>query len=258
MSTEKHATTCRSGCNKVLQTELDLRPRTWGGHRANAGRKRTNKRREAPHRTRPEHCVRHPAHITLRVLRGVGRLRRRPIHDVIRRALVTHGLLPTFRVVHVSIQGNHIHLLLEARDKGAIADGMRLLEIAIARAINKSLKRTGKVFDGRYHRVDITTPRQTRSALAYVLNNWRRHREDVTTPGAENAVVDPYSTAASFDGWRDLDEVPTWERLPSAEPRTWLLRVGWRRHGLLGVREVPGPIGARIGKGSRSRVQSVR
>jgi putative transposase len=78
--------------------------------------------------------------------------------------------------------------------------------------------------------------------LAYVLNNWRRHREDVNTPGAENALVDPYSTAASFDGWRDLDEVPTWDRLPSAEPRTWLLRVGWRRHGLISVREVPGPL----------------
>jgi REP element-mobilizing transposase RayT len=235
---------CRARRNKVepVQVELDLRRKTWGGKRANAGRKRTKRRGDAPHRTRPEHCQRHPVHVTLRVLKGVGRLRRRDIHAAIRRALVEHGLLPTFRVVHVSIQGNHIHLLLEARDKDAIAEGMRLLEISIARAINKSLKRTGKVFDGRYHRVDITTPRQTRHALAYVLNNWRRHREDVTTPGAENAVIDPYSTAASFDGWRDLDEIPAWERLPAADPTTWLLRVGWRRHGLLGVREVPGPL----------------
>ena len=50
--------------------------------------------------------------------------------------------------------------------------------------INKTLERTGKVFQFRYHRVDITTPRQMRCALAYVLNNWRRHREDVMTSGA--------------------------------------------------------------------------
>ena len=79
--------------------------------------------------------------------------------------------------------------------------------------------------------------------LAYVLNNWRRHREDVTTVGAQNALIDPYSTAWAFDGWLDLDEVPDWERLPSAEPRTWLLRVGWRRGGpAIGVWEVPGPL----------------
>jgi hypothetical protein len=78
--------------------------------------------------------------------------------------------------------------------------------------------------------------------LAYVLNNWRRHREDVTTPGAENALIDPYSTAWAFDGWVDLDDMPSWERLPSATPRTWLLRVGWRKAGALRVREVPGPL----------------
>jgi hypothetical protein len=131
-------------------------------------------------------------------------------------------------------------VLTEASDERALAAGIGRFEILAAKGINKSLRRKGKVFAFRYHRVDITTPRQMRSALAYVLNNWRRHREDVTTPGAESVLIDPYSTACAFDGWRDLDEVPTWERLPSAEPTTWLLRVGWRRHGLIGVREVPG------------------
>ncbi len=244
MTTRERAIERRESAGKnksPIQFELDLKPRTWGGKRENAGRKKTKGRHDSPHRTRPEHCERHPSHITLRVLAGVGRLRKRHIHQAIRQTLVKCVLLPTFRVVHVSIQGNH-HLLVEARDKDAISKGVQLLEIGIAHAINRSLKRTGKVFDGRYHRVDITTPRQTRHALAYVLNNWRRHREDVTTPGAENALVDPYSTALSFDGWRDLDELPMWDRLPSAEPTTWLLRVGWRRHGLLGVREVPGPL----------------
>jgi REP element-mobilizing transposase RayT len=222
------------------QIELDLRPRTWGGKRENAGRRRRKGKHDSPHRPRPEHCERDPVHITCRVRNGFGRLRKRHVHHAIKQALVKYVLLPTFRVVHTSIQGNHIHMLVEARDKDAIAEGMRVLEIAMANAINRSLKRNGKVFDGRYHRVDIKTPRQARSALAYVLNNWRRHREDVSTPGAENALVDPYSTAASFDGWRDLDEVPNWDPLPCAEPRTWLLRVGWRRHGLIGVREVPG------------------
>ncbi|MGE3760999.1 MAG: transposase, partial [Kofleriaceae bacterium] len=83
------------------------------------------------------------------------------------------GERDTFRVVHVSIQSNHLHLLIEAEDAEAIARGMQRFQSMAARALNKVLGRKGKVFAYRYHRVDITTPRQMRCALAYVLNNWR-------------------------------------------------------------------------------------
>jgi len=235
-------------CNQAVQSELDLRVAVskgpHGGRRPGAGRPRSRHRHDPSHVTRPVHKARHPSHITLRVVAEVGRLRRREMFQAIRGVLRTMGESPLphadLRVIHLSIQGNHIHLIVEAGDKDVLAAGARRLEILAAKPINKRLGRTGKVFAFRYHRVDITTPRQMRSTLAYVLNNWRRHREDVTTPGAENAVIDPYSTAWAFDGWCDLDEVPAWERLPSAEPSTWLLRVGWRRHGALRVREVPG------------------
>jgi REP element-mobilizing transposase RayT len=227
---------------RQVQGELNFESGKHGGKRPGAGRKRSKHRRDPLHRTRPPHDPRHPSHITLRVLRSVGRLRKRAIHKAVQRAMLAAGLSTTFRVVHTSVQGNHIHLLVEAASAEAISAGMQILEIALARAINKSLKRTGKVFEFRYHRVDVTTPRQARCALAYVLNNWRRHREDVSTPGAENALIDPYSTAWAFDGWRDLEEIPDWDRIPSAVPTTWLLRVGWRRHGTIGVREVPGPL----------------
>ena len=36
----------------------------------------------------------------------------------------------------------------------------------------------GKVFPDRYHAQIIRTPRQARHALAYVLNNWRKHGEN--------------------------------------------------------------------------------
>jgi putative transposase len=147
-----------------------------------------------------------------------------------------------FRVVHISIQSNHIHLIVEGASSEAIARGMQRFASMTARALNRVLGRKGKVFAHRYHRVDVTSPRQMRNALAYVLNNWRRHREDVMTVGAENELLDPYSTAWAFDGWEDLDELPRWDRLPSATPRTWLLRVGWRKVGALRVREVPGPL----------------
>ena len=189
-------------------------------------------------------------HAVLRVREEVGRLRRRNIYAAVRAALVARGVTGAgenaFRVVHISIQHNHVHLLLEAGSRHALSNGMRVLTIAIARAINTSLGRAGKVFACRYHATEITTPTQTRHALAYVLNNWRRHREDVRTPGAENALLDPYSTAVSFRGWRghaSFQPPPGYAPLPSAPPSTWLLRLGWTKAGpLLDVRAVPGPL----------------
>lgn len=213
----------------------------WGGYRPGAGRPRSLVH-DPEHTKRPVHLARHPSHITTRVVPEVGRLRRRKLWQVFKAVALEAGD-DAFRVVHVSIQSNHIHLLVEGEDEVAISRGMQRFQSMAARALNKKLGRHGKVFAYRYHRVDITSPRQMRGALAYVLNNWRRHCEDVTTVGAENELLDPYSTAWAFDGWRDLDEAPRWDRLPSARPRTWLLRIGWRRGGSeISVREVPGPM----------------
>ncbi len=180
-------------------------------------------------------------------MKSVGRLRRRDVFIGVRSALAR--IAPrsareegAFRVVHLSIQHDHIHLLVEAEERVALSEGMRALAINLAKQINAKLERKGKVFAHRYHATPITSPRQARHALAYVLNNWRKHREHLMTPGAENALIDPYSTAIHFDGWREHRRfaVPTgYAPLPSLDARPWLLRVGWRRHGDVSVREVP-------------------
>jgi hypothetical protein len=78
--------------------------------------------------------------------------------------------------------------------------------------------------------------------LSYVLNNWRRHREDRGEYATK--LLDKFSTAVLFDGWRDFDRsqwlIPRdYEPLVVWEARTWLLREGWRRHGLISVYERP-------------------
>ncbi len=227
-----------------VQAELQLVPPTWGGRRAGAGRKRAPGQHDSPHRARPALLGRHPVHTVLRTLPAVGRLRRRVIYQAVRRALVAIGVDAGFRVVHMSIQNNHLHLLVEARDARALSRGMQRVAILVARAINRSLGRRGQVFTHRYHRTDITTPKQARHALAYVLNNWRRHREDQACPAARAGHLDPYSTAVQFDGWVNGEGIvrpAAAVLLPSAAPRTWLLRVGWRVHGAITPTEVPGP-----------------
>jgi hypothetical protein len=60
---------------------------------------------------------------------------------------------------------------------------------------------------------------------------------------AGQALIDPYSTAIHFAGWKETSRFATpagYKPLPSAEPETWLLRLGWQRHGPISVYEEPG------------------
>ena len=213
-----------------------------GGARPGAGRKKTVKR-GGPHRARPALQAHHPVHAVLRTHEGLGRLRQRNMYRAIRRVLVRYLGRDEFRVVHLSIQGNHLHLIVEARDARALSRGMQSLAINLARAINGVWKRAGAVFAGRYHATQIKTARQARNTLCYVLNNWRRHREDLADARCMQARLDPYSSATSFAGWTVRFVAPAhYVPLPISPPETELLRSDWLRCGRIDPWEVPGPL----------------
>ena len=228
------------------QLDFDLIPRTWGGLREGAGRKKSSSRRDPDHRSRPEHVGRYPLHVVLRVRKEVGRLRRRKVFEAAHRALVKIAARVEFRVVHMSLQHNHIHMLVEAGTGLDLESGMRSLTISLARRINASLDRAGKVFEFRYHSTPLTSPRQTRNAIAYVLNNWRRHREDERGFHERTMILDPYSSAISFAGWADftLGKWPDgYVALPVSPPQTWLMAKGWEKSRRpIRTSDTPGPI----------------
>jgi REP element-mobilizing transposase RayT len=179
----------------------------------------------------------HPQHVVLRTTRDVGTLRRRKAYRAVRGALLRCAAARSdYRVVHVSIQRTHVHLLVEADDKLALARGMQGFAISAAKRLNHELGRArGDVFAFRYHATAVTTPTQARNALAYVLNNWRHHREDVYS----TLRTDPYATGYAFDGWPR--RAPPEDPLPVAAASAWLLTAGWRRAGPILPTEVPGP-----------------
>ena len=238
-----------------LQQELTWR--THGGKREGAGRPPNGPKAGMPHARRPAHTRSHPLHVTIRVASDIGSLRKRDMFLAIREASIVTAMREDFRIVHLSVQGTHLHLLVEADSKSAITRGMRGFQISAARQINAVMTartgklRTGAVFPDRYHSRALTSPRAVRHALAYVLNNWRRHRED-RDDRARTWAVDPFSSGVMFPGWREREGMPTLFRPPRTYlgvvtwlPRTWLLRTGWTRHGLVSTHEVPGPEHAR-------------
>jgi REP element-mobilizing transposase RayT len=149
-----------------------------------------------------------------------------------------------FRVVHFSLQRDHSHLLVEAASARDLACGMKSIGARLARAVQRTFRRRGPVLADRYHLRVLKTPREVRRALAYVLLNARKHwRERHDTPPPER--LDAASSGRWFDGWHRVpgsrEPPPDAPGAPEvAPPRTWLLSVGWRRHGLVDPAEVPG------------------
>ena len=183
-------------------------------------------------------------HVTLRVRSGVASLRGGALVREWRRSLAEASERGSFRVAHYSLQGDQAHLIVEAQGKDALACGMKSIGARLARAVNRVSGRSGPVLDGRYHHRSLRSPREVRRALAYVLLNARRHlAKSRGISRSAKAHLDGASSARWFDGWRS--EVAS--RLPEektvrevAHAHTWLLRVGWRRQGLVDPAEIPG------------------
>ena len=228
----------RGGRTKWRQQEFPFR--IHGGRRARSGRKPKGARAGVPHRPRVPIRKKTVVHVTAKLVREVRSLRRFKLAPAMRRAFAVTKKKDEFRMCQFSIQHDHLHLACEADSNQGLSRGMQGLAISFAKRVNRALGRKGKVFSDRFHAVKVTSPRQMRSALCYIMNNARRHGErlDLAYGG-----VDPFSSAWHFDGWshdrwrRGLDPPPGEPCVATAT--SWLLKEGWRRHGPIGVTELP-------------------
>jgi len=127
-----------------------------------------------------------------------------------------------FRVVHFSVQSNHIHLICEAHGNEALALGMRGIGGRIAKKVNGVLGRKGRVIADRYHAHVLNTRAEVRNAVRYVLRNAERHdllrgasdlaHMDALNGGQEGGAsrawwsgLDPLSSAVVFPYWLEAE-----------------------------------------------------
>lgn len=171
---------------------------TWGGKREGAGRKPKGARAGVAHVTRPALAARFPVHVTWRMDKHVWNLRTRRCFGAMERAMYAGAARFGFRLVHYSVMGNHVHLLVEACDRRALWRGMQGLGVRMARALNRVMRRHGRVMGDRYHARILKTPTEARRVRHYLLTNARHH--------FGHAGVDAHASLR-----------------PVVRPRTWLL-----------------------------------
>ena len=223
--------------SRQLRLELTSHPR-WGGARPGAGRK-PGAAHSDPHRRRAPLAARHPCHVTLKVKKDLPSLRSARLVSELERSWREACERRRFRLVHYSIQGDHVHVIVEASSTCDLACGMKSIAARFARAVNRVFHRTGQVLADRGHVHVLRAPREVRNAIAYLLLNARRHAAKAGRALPRVAVIDPASSGRWFDGWRGgIRSAP--DAPAVATPRTWLLSIGWRRRGLIDPAEIPG------------------
>lgn len=141
-----------------------------------------------PHTSRKGFSSTAPAHVTVRLLPDLRSLRDTSVVRALERTFAAGCERSSFRLVHYSLQGNHAHLIVEARDREALGRGMKSIGSRLALAVNRVMgRRKGRVLADRYHARLLRTPLEVQRALRYVLLNARKH----TSVTARSAVRAP-------------------------------------------------------------------
>jgi len=243
----------------ACRRQLSFSFRTWGGQRRGAGRPPNGATAGVGHLRRPSLSHRHPVHVTLRIVSGVPSLRDGRVFARVREALAAGQERFGFRLVHFSVQSNHLHLIVEAKDRRSLSLGMQGLSVRVARAVNRRLARRGRLFADRYHARALKTPRAVHFALRYVLLNVRKHARagsgssrTVAWGDTPAGFVDSRSSAPWFAGFQRPGELAfgalqaraEWcasseLEAPVVPAKTWLLLHASERQGGFDVDDVP-------------------
>ena len=108
------------------------------------------------------------------------------------------------------------------------------LAVRIARALNSLWRRSVRLFADRFLSRVLETPREVRNVLHYLFFNVEKHGVRIL------GGFDPFTSGESFNGWKGGETMLADSSAgPFGRARTWLLRIGWRRHGLLSWHSAP-------------------
>ena len=186
-----------------------------------------------PHDARAVHDKNHPVHVTIRRVALGPSFRTQLICGAIRRVIAA-AKSKGVRVLHYSVQENHLHLMVEAESAADLSNQMRTLFSRIAFTVNAVAQRRGRLFRDRHHRHALKTPREVRNALVYILFNDRKHRASDASVQNTAPTIDRCSSAYWMHDWSPSDKPPEGgvlplEDAPTTKPKTWLASWGWHR-----------------------------
>jgi REP element-mobilizing transposase RayT len=179
-----------------------------------------------------------PVHVTIKLLRGLWSLRTDEAFAMVL-CRIKAASRATFRIVQYSVQHDHLHLIVEAESNRALSTGVQGLSVRIAQGLNRLMRRTGSAFKDRYHARLLSTPRELKNALVYLINNGRKHLQQIGKH-VRRGWLDPCASVAALGPWCPLLVLEDADPPPVAKPKSWLLRLGFTKSGSIALDEIRG------------------
>lgn len=170
------------------QLNLNLNKGRWGGRREGSGRKRIHSPGVA-HRSREKVNSRNPLHINFKYRTFI---RNKQCLKLLKRAIV-NARRQGLKILHFSMQSNHMHFIIEAESNEILTKGMRSLTITFAKGLKQ-----GKVQLERYHLHVLRSVRETKHAIEYVLFNKQKHEKGTCS------AIDEYCSLLSLGNALEL------------------------------------------------------
>lgn len=150
-----------------------------------AGRKAIHDR-AIRHTERPKFKNARSLHLTIKVRENKADIKSikllKALHHAIKRAR-----LMKLKIIHYTLEYNHVHLLVEADTHHALHRGMQAFGISFSKAINKTKRLKGTVYKHRYHFRQICSSRELKNVLHYIFHNGIKH-------GRTSSLIDPFNS----------------------------------------------------------------
>jgi len=143
-------------------------------------------------------------HLTVKIKRIKADLKNKSILSILKKAILNtrkQGL----RVIHYSLEFDHVHLLIEAENNLILAKGMQSFGVTFSKAINRLRKLKGGVYKHRYHFRRIVGARQLKNVLNYIFSNGVKHKTAKTIVNPYNSIKAEKRYRLFFRGKIDLD-----------------------------------------------------
>ena len=125
-------------------------------------------------------------HLTIKVRSNKASIQTKKILKALHHA-IKRARLKKLRVIHYTLEYNHLHLLVEAVDNKVLHSGMQALGISLAKAINRIKCKKGGVYKNRYHFRKLNSRRELKNALHYIFRNGMKHKRSAS-------LIDPYNS----------------------------------------------------------------
>ncbi|MDO9181155.1 MAG: transposase [Bacteriovorax sp.] len=125
-------------------------------------------------------------HLTIKVRANKADIKSKKILEALHHA-IKRARLKKLKIIHYTLEYNHVHLLVECNDNNILHLGMQALGISFSKAINKIKSLSGGVYKHRYHFRKLATRRELKNVFHYIINNGKKHKR-------ATSMIDPYNS----------------------------------------------------------------